>query len=165
MTIEEKLEARFFSKSGSFDIFSGQGAFKLYVMAPRRDAQNYIEKEGAILIEAAPASGKTPEGLPIYNWDKSAKMTFALGMQDIEALLEDRDVAKLFHKDQRNLSNPAFDKSLIVSAPSPSFDKWKLVLSDKVQNKSVTVIASEGKILILKRLLIAAVPYLIGWPI
>ena len=86
--------------------------------------------------------------------------------QNLETILNPSgEDVKLFHKDQKNPRAPSFDKSLILSVPNQNFDKHKIVLSDKVAGNTIQTILSEGKVLMLKRLCLDALPVMIGWPV
>jgi hypothetical protein len=153
--------------SGTYAIFKGKGAAKFSIMHPRRGpartlksgttAQGFIDKNGAILLEAAPTKGKRTDGLPDVDW--SQKITFAIGVPDIANLLDPK-TEKLFHK----IGNVT--KTLSIQPGTGGFaGTFNLYLNSKEgsQNQAVHVPLSAGEFSVLQRLLVSALPTLIGW--
>lgn len=153
--------------SGTYAIFKGKGAAKFSVMHPRRGpdrtlqsgalAEGFIAKNGAILLEAAPTKGKRPDGLPDVDWSK--KITFAIGVPDIANLLDPK-TEKLFHK----IGNVT--KTLSIQPGTGNYaGTFNLFLNSKegTNNQMVHVPFTAGEFAVLQRLLVSALPTLIGW--
>lgn len=149
---------------GNFEVFHGKGVIKFSVFLPRRDDNGFVSKDGAVFVEAAPAEGKRPDGLPNYNWKK--KVTFSLGPADIAQLVDPSkdDNVKLIHKDQANSQNPKFDKSFSVQPPQGNYNTFNLNVEDRLEQIRIFVPMSPGQYVQFQRLLLGTLPLLIGWP-
>jgi len=149
------------AQSGTYAIFKGKGAAKFSQISPTRDDNGWVKKTGAILLEAAPAVGKRPDGLPDYDWGQ--KISFAIGVQDV-ALLFDPKTDKLFHQS----SSGGFEstKTLKFVAGTGNFEgTYQMFLNQSYDggNKKVFVPFSAGEFLVLQRLLLSSVPMMINW--
>jgi len=149
--------------SGVFSIFKGTGAAKFSIMWPQRgnprtlkngkQAEGFITKNGGVLLEAAPAVGKRPDGLPLYDWEQ--KITFGIGVPDIVKLLDPK-TQKLIHQ------NGDVTKSLSFQPGAGKYaGTYKLFLS--ANGKSVFVPLDAGEFTALQRLLVGVMPKLMAW--
>jgi hypothetical protein len=149
------------AQSGTFAIFKGKGAAKFSQIGPTRNQNGWVKKNGAVLLEAAPAVGTRPDGLPLYDWDQ--KISFAIGIQDITQLFDPK-TDKLFHKS----TSGGFEstKTLKFVPGTGNYEgTYQMFLnqSHDDQNNKVFVPLSAGEYLVLQRLLISSVPMMLGW--
>jgi hypothetical protein len=151
------------TKCGSFDIFHGKGVVKLTVLPATRNQAGFVVKEGCVLVEAAPTTGnKTQDGLPEYDWQQSKKITFAINSMDISRLIDptvDSDV-RLTHQDQAK--PPTFDKSFAIKPPSGGYNTYNIYVEDKIKGAKVFVPMTPGQYVQFQRLLLNALPIIIG---
>lgn len=155
--------------SGTFSVFKGKGAAKFILMYPQRgpvrtlrngdQAQGFVTKNGGVLLEAAPVVGKRPDGLPNVDW--SQKITFGIGVPDIAQLL-DRSVDRLFHKDPKDGTTKTLEFKPGTGQYAGSMNMY-LNQTKNGQKSSVYVPFSEGEFGVLQRLLVAALPIMLGW--
>ena len=145
------------AKSGSLEIYKGKSAVKFSLIPPTRGEKGWIDRYGAILIEAASAKGKRDDGLPDIDWSK--KITFALQPNDISLLL-DPSVTKIVHEKDQKIKTLSF---------IPGTEKYEgtmgLQLTEvngELSNR-VFVGMSAGEYASFSILLKAALPILVGW--
>lgn len=153
--------------SGTYAIFKGKGAAKFSLMNPRRGpartlrngdpAEGFIDKNGAILLEAAPVVGKRSDGLPDVDWGQ--KITFAIGISDIAQLLDPK-TEKLVHKKDTVTKTLAFQPG--TGQYAGTFNMY-LNTFEGSNKQGVHVPFSAGEFAVLQRLLVSALPTLIGW--
>jgi hypothetical protein len=149
------------AKTGTHSIFKGTGAAKFSMIPPRRDNRGFVTKNGAILLEAAPAEGKRPNGLPNYDWSK--KITFAIGVQDITSMVDPK-TNKLIH--QTTNGSQDITKTLqFAPGEGRHSGTYQMYLNTFAGNEKAGVFVplSQGEFLILQKLLVTAIPQLIGW--
>lgn len=159
--MDEVIETE--DKSGTFAVFKGTGAAKFSLIRPRRDQNGYISKNGAILLEAAPAVGKRPDGLPNYDWKQ--KISFAIGVSDITQLL-DPTTEKLVHKTTDQKTQKDMTKTLNFKPGEGKYaGTYQMYLNTftPAGNQSVLVPLTQGEYMVLQRLLVSSVSTLIGW--
>ncbi len=141
--------------SGTHAIFKGTGAMKFKQIPPRRSEHGYVERNGAILLEMAPAVGKTPQGLPQYDW-KGQKISFSIGVQDITALV-DKPTDRLFHKYSDTIT-----KTLSFQPGEGKYEgTWRVYLNEN--KRSIMVPLTSGEYMILQRLFVTSIPMMIAW--
>jgi len=146
-------------KTGQHKVYKNTGAVVFGLIPARHNEKGFVEKAGAVLVEAAPAEGKGPNGLPKYNWDR--KITFAIGVQDISNLLsENPKLNRLFHE---------HDKHPKILQFTPGEGKYagtymmNLSMGKGSDRATVGVPFDSGEWTVLVRLLVAALPKLIAW--
>lgn len=149
--------------SGIFAIYKGTGAAKFSIMWPQRgparqlpngkQAEGFITKNGGVLLEAAPAIGKRPDGLPLYDWKQ--KITFGIGVPDITKLLDPK-TQKLIHKKGDLIKTLSFQPGEGKYAGT-----YKLFLSENKRNVFIPLDA--GEFTALQRLLVGVMPKLMAW--
>ena len=157
-------KGRLVAQAGNFEVFHGKGVVKFSIMLPQRDEDGFVSKPGAILVDAAPTTGrKRPDGLPEYDW--SRKVTFSLAPADIGQLVDPSKDGDIFltHKDQRK-DPPEFHKTFAFKPPTGNYNTHNLYISDKINGIEVFVPFTPGQLMQLQRLLLGAMPLLIGWP-
>jgi hypothetical protein len=151
-------------QAGSFEVFHGKGVIKVGIILPQRDDSGFVSKAGAVLIEAAPVTGqRRQDGLPEYDWTR--KVTFSLNATDIGQLIDpskDGDVF-LTHKDQRK-TPPEIHKTLSFKPPTGNYNTHNLYIEDKLKGIQVFVPFTPGQYIQFQRLLLVALPIIIGWP-
>lgn len=151
-------------QSGNFNVFHGKGVVKFSILLPQRDGNGFVSKEGGIFVEAAPTTGrKRPDGLPEYDWNQ--KITFGLNPTDIAQLVDpsNNGDVRLIHKDQRR-DPPEFHKTFTFKPPSGNFNTHNLYVEDVLAGSKVFVPFTPGQYLEFQRLVLGALPLLIGWP-
>lgn len=141
-------------RSGPLKFYKGLGAVQFTVLPPRWDDKGYMSKQGAILLEAAPSSGR-------QQWDWDQKITFAISITDICNLV-DMDPAKrrIFHDHQDT------PKVLEFQAGEGDYENtYMMNLSEGKGSgrRTVRVPFSSGEYQILMRLLVQVSPLMIGW--
>ncbi len=144
--------------SGELTIYKKLGAAQFKIIPLRENDKGYVEKEGAILLEAAPG---IPSGSDLA-WDWSRKISFALQMADIIGLFENIEQPKKLLHEQNGST-----KTLEFQAGEGKYaGTYMLKLFTKSQDgttNSVTVPLSGGEYLVLTRMMLAMAPHLIGW--
>ena len=143
---------------GTFSIYKKLGAAQFTIINPKINESGRIDKNGAILLEAASGTGERK-----YEW--SNKITFALGMSDICNLFENPDSPpKLIHSSP---NSSAIKNLELVPGEGKYVGTFMLKLGQKDSESSnfnaVSVPISAGEYTVLLRLLMAAAPSLIGW--
>lgn len=136
------------ARKGTLKFYKGSGAAQLRLIPPRLNEKGFLEKEGAVLIEAAPGAGK-------QQWDWSQKITFAISFIDI-ANIFNGDTVDIFHQSEET------PKKLQVTQAEKG---WFLTLAEGKgdQRHQVRVPLTDGEWRVLKATLMNMVPYLVGW--
>lgn len=150
------------AKSGVFGIFKGKGAAKFSQIGVRRNDNGWVDKNGAVLLEAAPVVGKRPDGLPHCDWGQ--KISFAIGVPDVCNLLEsDPKKSRLFHKNERSGTTKSLQ--FIAATDARYAGTYMMHLSERGPNgeKKISVPFSAGEYMILQRLLVASTQMMLGW--
>ena len=144
-------------RSGNYPIYKSAGAAQFSLMPPRPNEKGYLDREGAVLLEAAPGDGNKDDP----KWDWSKKISFAIGLPDIAILLDQTKPApRIVHDNKGTL------KTLELK---PGVGQWEgtftmyLTEGAKDNRKEVRVPLSNGEFQVLVRLLVAAAPLLINW--
>lgn len=143
---------------GTFPIYKKLGAAQFTVIPPKTNEDGRIEKNGAVLLEAAPS-----EGDKSYNW--KTKISFALGISDMCLMFDNPDSPqRLVH----SMPGSSSVKSLEFSPGEGRYVgtyMMKLGEKNKDTNESnyVTVPITGGEYTVLLRLLMSATPNIIGW--
>ncbi len=144
-------------RSGNYTIYKSAGAAQFSLMPPRGNEKGYVDREGAILLEAAPGDGNKDDP----KWDWSKKISFAIGLPDIALMMDQtKDQIRVIHDNKGTL------KTLEFRAGK---DQWEgtftmyLTEGPKDNRKEVRVPISNGEYQVLMRLLVAAAPMLINW--
>lgn len=149
------MEKRF---PGTFSIYKRAGAAQFTLLNPRISDSGRIDKNGAVLIEAAEGSGDKS-----YNWTN--KITFALGMSDLCQIFDNPDKPpRLVHSSP---SSGAMKNLEFVPGDGQYTGTYMMKIGEKDQNtndyKNVTVPIASGEYTVLLRLLMSAAPIMIGW--
>ena len=134
---------------GQLKFYKGSGALQCRVIPPRFTDKGFLDKEGALLLEAAPSSGK-------QQWDWSKKVTFAVGVADIAAIFNNNEKVDIFH------SADSVPKKLIVEPGQQSGWFLTLAAGQKESRLSVRVPLTDGEWEILKSVMKTLVPTLCG---
>lgn len=143
---------------GTFSVYKRAGAAQFTLLNTRVSENGRIEKNGAVLLEAAEGSGEKS-----YNWNE--KITFALGMSDLCQIFENPDnPPRLVHSSP----NTKAIKSLEFTPGEGKYTgtyMMKIGQKDPSSNtyKNINVPVSSGEFTVLLRLLMAAAPKMIGW--
>jgi len=144
---------------GTFTIYKKLGAAQFTLLNPKVNNDNYrIEKNGAVLLEAAPGAGDKK-----YEW--SGKISFAIGLSDMCNIFDHPDEPpKLIH----SMPGSNLVKTLEFKPGEGKYAgtyMMKLGETNKETNQSklITVPIAGGEYTILLRLLMAAAPLMIGW--
>ena len=149
------------AKSGTFAIFKGKGAAKFSQISARRNENGWVEKNGAVLLEAAPVVGKRPDGLPNCDWNQ--KISFAIGVPDVCNLLEtDPKKSRLYHQNERSGTTKSLQ---FVPGTGNYAGTYMMHLSEKSRDgeKKISVPFSAGEYMILQRLLVGSTQMMLGW--
>jgi len=144
---------------GQFTIYKKLGAAQFTLINPTRsDETGRIERDGAILLDAASSAGDKH-----YSW--SSKINFAFGVSDICRIFDNPDKPpRLVHSPPGSTIIKSLD---LVPGSGKYVGTYMLNLQEKNketdQTKSVSVPISGGEYTVLLRLLMTATPLLIGW--
>jgi hypothetical protein len=134
----------------SFSVYKKSAAAQLNLILPRRNEKGCIDKEGAVLIEVAKATGEKQ-----YDWTK--KIVFAFGMNDFCMFFDNpENPPRLIHKLDEVVKSLEFKQGEAQYAGT-----YMMSLSDG-QNK-ISVPLSGGEYQIITRLFSCAIPKIIGW--
>jgi hypothetical protein len=134
----------------SFSVYKKSAAAQLNLILPRRNEKGRIDKEGAVLIEVAKATGEKQ-----YDWTK--KIVFAFGMNDFCMFFDNpENPPRLIHKLDEVVKSLEFKQGEAQYAGT-----YMMSLSDG-QNK-ISVPLSGGEYQIITRLFSCAIPKIIGW--
>ena len=145
--------------SGSFDIFKGSAAAKISLLPPTANEKGWMQKSGAVLIEAAKVMGTDGDN-KLYDW-KEGKISFGLGVADICNLLENPETTKLVHEYQGKTKSLSFKES----ADERYAGSWMMSIREKDEqgSRALSVPLSAGEFTALGLLLRAALPKMLGW--
>lgn len=168
---EERAETRYASsvRADQLALYKGTGAAKFGILPPkmRKDPKSgnwFVERAGAIFLEAAPSSGR-------QQWDWSKKIQFAIGVQDICNLVDSNMQAdpkgrRLFHDQSKNPNSDSDAAKTLEFEPGQVEGTFMMKLSEKERGgqwSSVIVPVSNGEYQVLMRLLVSSVDKLLGW--
>jgi len=141
-------------RPGQLRFYKGKGAAQFGILPPRFNSRGYVEKDGAVLLEAAPGIG-TPRD-PQWDWDQ--KITFAISIHDIAALADSDDkVNRVFHKHKDT------PKTLQFTAGRGNTMMMNLAEGSGSFRRTITVPFKEGEYILLMRMLMSIAPRLINW--
>jgi hypothetical protein len=146
-------------RSGIYAIYKGKGCAKFSQLPPRFKQQgevSFVDKNGAILLEVAPGNGDRNN--PQWFWDQ--KITFAIGIPDVCALLEKGGEKRLFH------DHGGTPKVLQFTPGEGKYEgTWMMNISQGKgsDRKSISVPFSGGEWAVLLRLLVGSVPMMLNW--
>lgn len=146
-------------RSGVLAIFKGKGAAKFSQILPTRNESGWIQKNGAVLLEAAPVVGKRADGLPECDWKQ--KISFAISVQDICQLVDAND-KRLFHKNEKQ----GVIKTLqFLPGEGQYAGTWRLILSEDREGakKQIYVPFTGGEFAVLQKLLVESTKMMLGW--
>jgi len=152
-------------RSGVYAIYKSKGCAKFSQLPPQykrvtsKDGNpvEYVTKNGAILLEAAPGNGDKKN--PQWYWDN--KITFAIGVADIIKLSEKGD-KRLFHEHSDNTKILQFN-------PGEKGTRWEgtwmLVLTKGRGDSTERVMVpfTHGEFQVLKKLLTDSVSMMLNW--
>jgi len=154
------MSTPFYNSPGTFAIYKTKGVAKFSVIPVTINNENTyptVERNGAVLVEAAPSETKDPRtNLPLYIWDR--KVTFALQAGDISQIFESSGTGevRLVHKKDNSIKNLNI---------TPGKDKYAgtymLYMKDSTNQVSVPISAGEYDTLMV--LIRQALPRIIGW--
>lgn len=153
----------------SFKIYKGKGAAQFSRIPPKfatgEDGRSYrwVSKDGAVLLEAAPAIGKRPDGLPEYDWQQ--KISFAISVADICQIVDpvtmnSNGKVELFHKTSSGT------KILEITQGTGKYTgTYQMILkfNNNGNRSQVFIPLTGGEYQVLLRLLVSSVAYLLGW--
>ena len=144
---------------GTFTVYKKLGAAQFTLLPPRVNEENCrINKNGAVLLEAAPGAGDKK-----YNW--SSKISFALGMSDLCNMFDNPDQPqKLIH----SMPGSNLVKTLEFKPGEGRYSGTYVMRLGEVdkntkESKFVQVPLAGGEYTVLLRLLMSAAPLMIGW--
>ena len=143
---------------GIYKVYKKIGAAQFGFINPREDENGRVEKDGAVLLEAAKSAGEKR-----YDWGN--KISFAIGMSDLTMIFNDLDSpVTLIH----SMPGSNITKKLELQHGEGKYSgTYKLMLSefskDKSRNRSVMIPMSSGEYTVMLRLLMSSAPKMIGW--
>ena len=115
---------------------------------------------GAVLIDAAPATGPNK-----YDW--ANKIVFALNPNDIGQILVGFGGGKCDIYHDPNAGNAekrnAVSKRLVLAAGTEGSFKFSLSEKSGEVQKNVTIFIQPHEVLVLRALLVSALPKILGW--
>lgn len=144
------------ARPGVLKFYKGSGAAAFSILPPRYNEAGYLDKQGAILLEAAPSVGR-------QQWDWDQKITFAISISDIAGMLDsDPTRRRIFHKHDQT------PKVLEVTPADPDGPHagtfmMNLSMGKGDTRRQIRVPFNNGEWTVLVRLLLHACPLLIGW--
>jgi hypothetical protein len=148
------MEFVIMTRPGVLKFYKGKGAAAFSIIPPRWDDKGYMEKHGAVLLEACPAIGKE-------QWDWDQKIKFAISVQDICNLIDsDPKKRRIFHMSGETPKTVEF---------IPGSGQWEGTYQMQVSEgqgdgrKAFMVPFSNGEYTLLVRLLLSVCPMLLGW--
>jgi hypothetical protein len=147
-------------KPGSFDIFKGSAAAKFSFLAPRAKDNDWMDKAGAILVEAAKVVGTDGEN-KLYDW-KDGKISIALGTADLCHLLENPETTKIVHEYQGTTKSISFKESTDERYAGTWLMSIRQTDADRT-SRMITVSLSGGEFSALGILIRTALPKMLGW--
>lgn len=147
-------------KSGQYKVYKSTGAAQFSILNPRRNEKGYVEKDGAILVEACPCDGKDENGNINPLW--SQKISFAINMTDLASLMDRSNpkAGRLYH----NFKGAS--KTLEFIPGQGKYEgtyMMRIQISDNGDRRQATVPLTNGEYNMIHRLLVGAAPKLIAW--
>ena len=139
-------------RKGQLKFYKAGGAAQFRLIPPRVNEEGYLKKEGAVLLEAAPGTGRGRD----LSWDWSKKITFAISTADIMQMFNGENV-DIFHQSEET------PKKLMVVPGKDS--GWFMTLAEGKgsDRHSVSVALTEGEWKVLRATLLNMASYLCGW--
>ena len=132
--------------------YKAKGALQIRLLPPRMNEKGYLDKEGALLLEAAPGTGSRQN--PSWNWDQ--KISFAISVADIMAMCDD-DTVDIFHKSKDT------PKKLQVNPGQQSGYFLSLAQGKGSNRHQVSVPLTDGEWRVLIKVFVDMIPTLVGW--
>lgn len=168
--VRRPASTNFYSKSG--------GQLQFAVGSPRWGAPedkdglqvSYIDKEGAVFIEAAPPNPEDPGKL---DW-KNRKIVFALSDKDIAAIVDALESGEVDNRgDLVNLTHTTGPENAPIvkyfkikpGAPFNGKPTWLLEVSDQSARNKVSVFVGRADITRLRLVLAGAINKVLGWDV
>lgn len=141
-------------RKGQLKFYKGGGAAQFRLIPPRLTSEGYLEKEGAMLLEVAPGTGRGKE----LSWDWKRKITFAISVTDINLMFEEEK----FEKDGIFHDSEGTPKKLMVTPGEKS--GWFLSVAEGkgADRHNVSVSLTDGEWANLRYTLRNMIPYLSG---
>jgi hypothetical protein len=140
------------SRKGTLKFYKKGGAAQLRLIPPRLNEKGFLEKEGAVLLEAAPGTGTGRD----LSWDWSKKITFAISFTDITNIFNG-DTVDIFHQSEDTPKklrvNPGQESGYFLSLGEGKGDN----------RREVKVSLTDGEWRVLRQTLMSMAPYLVGW--
>lgn len=144
-------------RSGTYTVYKSLGAAQFSLIFPRFNSKGFVERDGAVFLEVATGNGS--KDAPKWDWD--TKISFALGVADIAALLdENKPNPRLIH------DNNGVVKTLQFVPGNGKYEgTYILQISQGASSdkKSVSVPFTNGEFSVVMRLLVSALPKIIAW--
>jgi hypothetical protein len=140
------------SKKGTLKFYKKGGAAQLRLIPPRLNEKGFLEKEGAVLLEAAPGTGNGRD----LSWDWSKKIVFAISFTDITNIFNG-DTIDIFHQ-----SEDTPKKLQIIPGQNSGFF-LNLAEGKGDSRRQVKVSLTDGEWRVLRQTLMQMVPFLVGW--
>jgi hypothetical protein len=141
-------------RKGQLKFYKGSGAAQFRLIPPKlTPGTGYVWKDGAILLEVAPGSGRGRD----LSWDWKRKITFAISYVDIIKMMDDGDNVDIFHDSEGT------PKKLMIQ---PGETKgWFLTVAEGKGDKrhSISVPLTDGEWRVLRTTMLNMVPFLCGW--
>lgn len=149
-------------KPGIYPVYKKSAAAQIGLINPTFNDQGWLEKEGAIFIEVAPAIGKDSNDNTTYGWkDKTKKISFSLSPNDITLLFNDFEKS-IVHEYQGKIKTLTMKQGDQDKYPGSYMMTVQVVDSEK--NKHfVTVPFTAGEIRYFSKLLETAAWKILGW--
>jgi hypothetical protein len=168
--VRRPASTNFYSKSG--------GQLQFAVGSPRWGAPedkdglqvSYIDKEGAVFIEAAPPNPKDPGKL---DW-KDKKIVFALSDKDIATIVDALESGEVDNRgDLVNLTHTTGPENAPIvkyfkirpGAPFNGKPTWLLEVSDQSAKNKVSVFVGRADITRLRLVLANSINKVLGWDV
>lgn len=144
-------------RTGQFTIYKAKGAAQFSLIAPKFNDKGFFDKEGAVLVQAAPGDGNKDN--PSWDWNK--KITFAISPTDIASLLDQtKEAPRIFHEHQ---STPKTFELIPGKGNFEGTFMLQIAAGKGTERNVITVPLTNGEYQVIMRLLVAALPTLIGW--
>ena len=137
---------------GQVKFYKASGAAQFSILPPRTTPDGYMEKEGAILLEVAPGTGRGRD----LSWDWSRKITFAISPADIMAMM-DQEEPDLFHQSK------GVPKKLRVQLGKNSGWFLSIAMGKGDSRVNVSLPLTDGEWAMMRKSFVQMFPYLIGW--
>jgi hypothetical protein len=142
-------------KTGSFDLYKRSGVAQFRFVPPRADEKGYIEKNGGLLMDCAPGSGRDKE------WDWSKKQVFMFGIPDIAQILDNpEEPRKLIHKTDTHTKSVFFKPGV---GDYEGTYMMQLAVSDGKTMQNINVPFSCGEYVVFVTLIKSLLPYMAGF--